>query len=146
MASGRFFLRWTWADGFVENDEVCAGAKHHRWLCLKPAVECSEFEATPKTENIGIFFSRLFGCMVLVLSQITGNFSGNPPHDWVDGGFFSFHRFSMIFLKKSLRGPGSVLSDCSSFPPQDPLYCVTTSGEQQPHGCSGDTVIDSLKI
>ena len=22
MASGRFFLRWTWADGFVEKDEV----------------------------------------------------------------------------------------------------------------------------
>lgn len=31
MASGRFFLRWTWADGFVENDEVCAGALG-RWL------------------------------------------------------------------------------------------------------------------
>ena len=115
-----------------------------RWL---RSATCGKLRVWSQAENrryrrmiFGTWTCWFLGSMVV--SQTMGNIR-TPTHDWVDGGFFSFHRFSMIFPKKSLRGPGSAhanwrLSDCHSFPPQDPLCCVTTSGEQQPHGCSGD--------
>lgn len=108
MASGRFFLRWTWADGFVENDEVGAGffgpvlaVRLRKTKTLKPSGKQKLSEDDFRDLDMLISFWSM------VVSQITGKLEDTHSKNWVDGGFFSFHRFSMTFPNKSLRGPGS---------------------------------------